>query len=172
MLQTIVTRLIARAEKRLGVTLDYTRKIAETDLGLLRRYNGIFRVIDPNTHVPAKAYHIARLRGALAADCGTCVDAEIDLAKAAGLSVEIIRQVVRQDYSGLPAEMAGVARLADAVTADRQDDVGSRQTVRSAYGDAGLVELALAMNGAAMLPGIKRAMGYATVCNIDALRHI
>lgn len=172
MLQSIVTSLIARAERRLGVTLDYTRKIAETDLGLLRRYNGIFRVIDPNTHVPAQAYHIARLRGALATDCGTCVAAEINLAKAAGLSAESIGQVVRQDYSGLSAEMTAVARLADAVTADRQDDEEARKTVKAAYGDAGLIELALAMNGAVMLPGIKRAMGYATVCNIDALKYV
>lgn len=172
MLDNLVSKLISRAETRLGVTLDYTRKIAATDLGLLRRYNRIFRVIDPNTHVPAVAYHAARLRGALAADCGTCVEAEINLAKAAGVSPPSVTRIVLGDYTDLPEDVAAVAMLADAVTRDRCDAPDARETVRHAYGEAGLIEVSLAMNGAVMLPGIKRAMGYATACHIDMLKKV
>lgn len=34
-------------------------------------------------------------------------------------------------------------------------------------GDAGLIEPRYAMTGAAILPGIKRAMGYATACEVS-----
>ncbi|WP_275296365.1 hypothetical protein [Sulfitobacter mediterraneus] len=37
-------------------------------------------------------------------------------------------------------------------------------------GEAGLIELSYAMNGAALLPGIKRAMGYATTCNLSMMK--
>ena len=94
MLQKMTMILIGQAERRLGVGLDYTRQIARTDFGLLRRYNRIFGFLDPNKKVPVQAFHAARLRGAMAADCGTCVEAEINLARAAGLDDGLIDQVL------------------------------------------------------------------------------
>jgi hypothetical protein len=54
----------------------------------------------------------------------------------------------------------------------RQDDAEARAKVLDAYGEAGLIEISFAMNGAALLPGIKRAMGYATICDLQTLRKI
>lgn len=170
MLKKLTRHLIRRAERRLGVALDYTHKIAQTDTGLLMRYNRIFGFLDPNKHVPALAYHTARLRGALAADCGTCVEAEINLAKNAGIDPETIRQVLSGDCADLPKEITAVAQLADAVAARREDDAEARARILDAYGDAGLIEIAYAINGAALLPGIKRSMGYATTCDLNLLR--
>ena len=52
MLKNIAIFLLDRAEKRLGVALDYVRQIAKTDIKLLTRYNRIFGVIDPRNHLP------------------------------------------------------------------------------------------------------------------------
>lgn len=172
MIKTVAKFLIRRAEQRIGVELDYTHKIAETDISLLRRYGRIFKFLDPNKAVPPTAYHVARLRGALAADCGTCVQAEINLAKTAQIPDGVISAVIGGDYSDLSAPVAAVARLADAVTLRREDDAAARDDIIDAYGDAGLIELSYAMNGAALLPGIKRAMGYATSCDIQVMREL
>lgn len=172
MLKHILTRLIQRAEARLGVSLDYTHKIAQTDLSLLTRYNRIFGFLDPNKNVPASAYHLARLRGAVAADCGTCVEAEVNLARQAGLDQAMIDAVLCGDYSALAKELVATARLADAVAGQRIDDPEARAIVQAAYGDAGLIEISFAINGAALLPGIKRAMGYATACDLNTARKI
>lgn len=157
--------LIGRAEKKLGVALDYTRQIAATDIGLLTRYNRLFGFLDPVKHLPKEAYHAARLRGALAADCGTCVEAEINLALAAKLTKAQVRAIVYGEATGV---LADVIALTDAVVRDRVDAPEARDAVKAAYGEAGLIELSYAMNGAALLPGIKRAMGYATQCNLNA----
>lgn len=170
MLDRVTGFLISRAERRLGVALDYVRQIARTDLRLLLRYNRIFGMLDPNRHAPPAAYHIARLRGAVAADCGICVEAEITLARRAGLTGDMIARVLSADYAALAASEAAAARLADAVCARREDDPEARAVLVAAYGEAGLIELAFAMNGAALLPGIKRAMGHATACNLSVLR--
>ncbi len=172
MLKWIASKLVSNAEKRLGVSLDYAHTIAQTDFGLMLRYGKIFGFLDPNKKVPAEAYHIARLRGAISADCGTCVEAEINLAKAAGLSAQILQATLSQDYTSLPSEFQAVAELADAVTGERQDAPEARDTLRAAYGEAGLIELSYAMNGAALLPGIKRAMGHATTCDLQTLRKL
>ena len=172
MLKNIALFMISRAEKRLGVTLDYTRIIARTNFGLLMRYNRIFGFLDPVRHVPPLAYHTARLRGAAAADCGTCVQAERNLARTAGLSDDQITAILAARYDSLPPEIAAVARLSDATVLARVDAPDARDAVRMAYGDAGLIELSFAMNGAALLPGIKRAMGYAVACDLDVARSV
>ena len=172
MFKRIAGLLVSAAEKRIGVALDYAHQIARTDFGLMLRYGKIFRFLDPNKKVPAEAYHTARLRGAIAADCGTCVEAEIKLAKNAGVSAEIITAVLQSNYSVLANELHAVASLSDAVVAQRQDDPNSRIKVLRAFGEAGLIEISFAMNGAALLPGIKRSMGCATVCDIQTLKKI
>ncbi|SDZ23603.1 hypothetical protein SAMN05444004_10868 [Jannaschia faecimaris] len=169
--QRIAIVLIERAEERLGVSLLYVRRIADADLGLLRRYKRIFGFLDPVTHLPADAHAAARLRGALAADCGSCVEAEISLARRAGLKPATIDAILAADQS-LPAPMPAIIRLSDAVTRDRTDDPEAREEVMHFYGQRGLIELSFAMNGAALLPGIKRAMGHATTCDLQTLRKI
>lgn len=169
MLSKIAEFLIGRAERRIGVALDYTRKIAQTDFWLLSRYNRIFGFLDPNQKVPPDAYHTARLRGAIAADCGSCVTAEVNLARQAGLSAALIDQVLHATYDQLPAAIRATAQLSDAVAGRREDHPEARATIIESYGEAGLIELSFAMNGAAVLPGIKRAMGYATQCDLSVI---
>lgn len=167
-----LSKLLTKAETRLGVKLDYARKIAKTNLTLMLRYGKIFGFLDPRKHVPAEAYHIARLRGALSADCGTCVEAELNLAKSAGVGEAVLKATLKADYAALSADLAAVAQLTDAVVRDRVDAPEARETLLRAYGEAGLIELSFAMTGAALLPGIKRAMGYATTCDLETLRKL
>lgn len=169
MLKSIARYLVNRAEKRIGVELDYAHEIAKTDFGLMSRYGKIFGFLDPNKNVPALAYHAARIRGAVAADCGTCVEAEVNLAKASGIKPETIRALLLKDYAEFPKEISSVARLTDAVVSNGEDDSAARAEIQKAFGNAGLIEISYAMNGAALLPGIKRAMGYATQCNLPLL---
>jgi hypothetical protein len=164
--------LLSRNERRLGVTLDYARKIAATSLGLMIRYGKIFDFLDPRRHTTAEAYATARLRGALAADCGTCVKAEVNQARHAGLPDRLIADILLGDVSDLPQALQPVRLLADAVCGQRLDDVEARARIVELFGDKGLIELSFAMNGAAILPGIKRAMGYATACDATVFQEL
>lgn len=171
MIKGIFRHLLAQGEKRTGVKLDYARKIAAQNTGLFLRYGKVFGFLDPNKHVPVAAYHVARLCGALSADCGSCVEAEINLAHSAGVGSELISAVLAQRFENLPGELSAVARLSSAVT-KAQDDAEAREVVVQHYGESGLIELSFAMNGAALLPGIKRAMGFATTCDIEVMRRM
>lgn len=159
---------LSRAEDRLGTSLDYARLIAQTNFGLFVRYGKIFPFLDPRKHTPPEAYHAARIRAAQAADCGTCVDIEVQLAKNAGIADPTIKHILAGDYSKLPKPVAAAAKLSDAVVKERQDDPDARDLLVKSYQQAGLIELAFAMNGAALLPGIKRALGFASACTIKS----
>lgn len=171
MLKKLSKVLLSRNEKRLGASLDYAHKIAESDTGLFLRYAKIFGFLDPRKHLPADAYHTARLCGALTADCGTCVEIEINLAREAGLETALIRDLIANNYEALTPELKAVAELASMVTR-HQDAPEAREVVSSFYGLNGLIEASYAMNGAALLPSIKRAMGYATGCDIEVMRNL
>lgn len=170
MLRAIFHKIINGNEKRLGVGLDYAHAIADANLGLLMRYGKIFGFLDPRKNVPADAYHIARLVGALSADCGTCVQAEINLAKNSRVDLSIIENVVRGDSETLSRVNKAVYDLSYAVTNNRIDDAEARDVLIDAFGESGVIELGFAMNGAALLPGVKRTMGYATACDISVLK--
>ncbi|MBO6826862.1 MAG: hypothetical protein JJ879_11725 [Sneathiella sp.] len=172
MLKWISHLLVRQAEKRIGVDFDYTHKIADTSFGLLMRYTKIFNFMDPNKHTPKLAYHAARLRGAISADCGTCVETEIKLAQIAKIDNADIDLILTEKYDQLSDGVAAAAKLADAVTGPRQDDPEARRVILEVYDEAGLIELSYAMTGAAVVPGIKRAMGYAQSCNIDTMRKL
>ncbi len=171
-MQLLFLKLIERAERRLGRDLDYVREIARVSPRLLMRYNRIFSFLDPVRHVPKPAYHVARIRGALASDCGTCAEIEVNLARSAGVAPHIISACVQGDAAALGSELAAVMHLSDAVTRDRTDDSDARAVIVSAYGEVGLIELSFTMNGAAMVPGIKRAMGYSTACDADLMARL
>ena len=84
--------------------------------------------------------------------------------------MKLIRDVLHGNP--LPAPLNAVATLTDSVTKDRTDNPEAREKITAAYGDAGLIELSLAMNAAAMMPGVKRAMGYATACDLNTMRKL
>ena len=172
MIKSIAKHLIQNAEKQIGVSLDYVHYIAKTDISLLTRYNKIFAFLNPNKKIPALAYHTARLRGAIAADCGTCVEAEINLAKKAKLETETIKQVLAQDYENLPKEIAAIAKLADSILIEKSDNQEAREIIKEKFGDAGLIEISFAINGAALLPGIKKTLGYGTACDLNIIAQL
>ncbi len=169
MLKMLFNFIISKNEQRLGVKLDYARKIGTADSRLFMRYGKIFGFLDPRKHLSAEAYHASRICGALSADCGSCVEAEINLAQNSGLSDDFINHILAKNMGALPDDIVAVIELSNAVT-NLQDAPEARDKIINYYGEKGLIELSFAMNGAALLPGIKRAMGYATSCNLDLLR--
>ncbi|WDE10392.1 hypothetical protein [Thalassomonas haliotis] len=171
MLKKIINHILYQNEKRIGVKLDYARKIVSVDTRLFMRYGKVFGFLDPRKHLSIDAYHASRLCGALSADCGSCVEAEINLAQNSGLSDEVINHILTKDLGALPDDIVAVVELSTAVT-NFLDAPEAREKIIKYYGEKGLIELSFAMNGAALLPGIKRAMGYATSCNLEILRRV
>jgi len=134
------------------------------------RYNRLFGFLDPNRHVPPALYHAARIIGAVSADCGTCVQAELNLARAAGMDPQTLDHLPFRATDRLDDDLAAIVTLAHQVTAERIDHPDAREHLRNRFGDAGLIEFAYAMNGAALLPGIKRTLGYATTSDMELMR--
>ena len=61
MLKMLFNFIISKNEQRLGVKLDYARKIGTADSRLFMRYGKIFGFLDPRKHLSAEAYHASAL---------------------------------------------------------------------------------------------------------------
>ncbi|GBD32678.1 hypothetical protein HRbin33_01652 [bacterium HR33] len=164
----MVTRfLLARLdaeERRLGVSLDYLRHILRASPAAFLKFAMLFPLSKHRRSLPPAAYHVARILAAQHEDCGTCLQVEINLAREAGVSREVVQAALHGSTASMSPEIEDVYYFVRDVLEGGSDERGFRMRVRERYGEEGLVELAIAIAIARMFPTTKRALGYATKC--------
>lgn len=165
MLSWFIDRQISKAERDLGVSLDYARWIAKASLPATLRMAKFTKLLNAHRG-PKTAVHVASIVGSMADDCGSCVQIGVNLARKAGVSREILEAVVRRAPEALPDELADVYHFADAATLNAPELDDFRERVRRHYGDAGLVEIALAVAMHRVYPTLKRGLGFAKSCSL------
>lgn len=165
MISWFINRQITKAERDLGVPLDYARWIARVSLPATMRMAKFTKLLHTGRG-PTTAVHVASLVGSMAEDCGSCVQIGVNLARKAGVSPEILQAVVRRTPEALPEQLADVYRFADAVTAGSPEQDDYRERVRQHFGDEGLVEIALAVALHRVFPTLKRGLGFAKSCSL------
>ena len=97
-------------------------------------------------------------------DCGPCVQTVVNVAKADGVPLEILRAVLARKPDALPEECADAYHFAEKVVTATADEGALREKIRARHGDEALVELALAMAACRVFPITKRALGFGTSC--------
>lgn len=162
-LRPLARRAVTAAERDLGAPLDYLHHIAATSLAAFTKFGLFNPLAQHRKYLPPAPYHLARLVAVQREDCGTCVQIEVNAALKAGVDAALVRATVEGRGGDLPRELADVVRFADAVAA-ASDDEAIRETLRTRYGEAAFVELALGIAAARVFPTTKRALGYAKAC--------
>jgi alkylhydroperoxidase family enzyme len=164
-LRWIIRKKLDSVERDLGESADYLRFMVDASLPAFLTFTKVLAVAEHRRKLPADAHHVARLVATRDADCGTCVRVEIRLAKKAGVPLDVIRAVIGRAPERLPERLADVYRFTESVVTARYDEARLRERIRTAYGDAALVELALGIAACRVFPTVKRALGYATSCS-------
>jgi hypothetical protein len=115
-------------------------------------------------HAPVEATLTVTLVATMTEDCGPCTQLLVHYAREAKMATDQIEAVLTGDLAAMNLVVALAYRYADAVL-NRRTDVGEvRDSVRSHWGNKGLIDLALSMQGARLYPMIKIALGYALEC--------
>lgn len=169
MLRWLIHKRLAAAEQELGASVDYLRHILRVSLGAFFKFVKVMPLAEYRRSLPAAPYHVARLVATRHEDCGPCVQIEVHLAKKAGVSAPILQAVLAAHPDALPEDLAAVYRFAEAVVTRSGEEDPLREQMRRHYGEAGLVELALAIAICRVFPTTKRALGYATSCSQVAI---
>lgn len=164
MIQALMNWQIDKQERELGVPLDDGRWLASVSWSAAWRLARFSKIMQSG-HGFGHARHIAGLVGAMADDCGSCVQIGVNISRKAGVPREQLSAVVERRPEDLPEDLAAVYRFAEAVTlnSDEQDEL--RETVRKFYGDRGLVEICMAVAMHRVFPTLKRGLGFAKSCS-------
>ncbi|MEM1056831.1 MAG: carboxymuconolactone decarboxylase family protein [Bacteroidota bacterium] len=164
MLRALLRRQLDSAEQKLGAPVDYLRFVAEHDPVAAVKFGLLQPATAHRKTLPAEVYHAARIAATQTADCGTCVQIEVNAAREAGVSAEAVRAVLAGTASGEAVQDA----IAFARQTARHEDPGEdlRERIVARYGERGLVEVSLAVTTALAYPTMKRALGFATACSL------
>jgi alkylhydroperoxidase family enzyme len=170
MIRRIIEGRIAAAEKQLGAPADYMRYMLQASLGAFLKFARFTSLAGYRRAAPRDAMHVARLVATQSQDCGTCVQIEVNLAKKDRVPSEVLRAVLDGRPDQLSDELADVYHFAMAVVERSGAEGPYRDRVRERYGDAALVELAMAIAFTQVFPITKRALGFATSCSAVKLQ--
>ncbi len=170
MLRALISKKLDSEERRLGVPLDYLRHILRVSLRSFWTFSRILPISEHRRALPPEPYYVARMVATRDADCGTCLQIEVNLALAAGVDRALLRAVLDSQPAALPADLAAVYRFAEAVAAASGAEGELRPALVERWGERGVVELAIAIAVARFFPEVKRALGYARSCRLVEIR--
>jgi alkylhydroperoxidase family enzyme len=164
LLRLIEPRIRAQ-ERRLGASLDYLRDLLRVSGSAFLKFTLVTPVSGHRRVLPADAYSAARIAVVREADCGTCLQIEVNLAREAGVPAELARALLQGQPDDLPAHLREVVAFALAVTNAQGTEERWRAGLLQRYGEEGLAELSLAIAMARVFPTVKRGLGHATSCS-------
>lgn len=168
MIQTLLTKLVMRFEKTLGVGLPYLHAVVADAPGALVPIGLSMPASSYGQVVPAPVLHMVRLGATQALDCGECLQIAVNLAVKDSLEADDIRAALDGRLDHLSPEYAEAFEFGR-LASGQPVPLETREAIRMRYSDRGLIEASMAASGAQFFPVLKRGMGYADACDLDAL---
>lgn len=169
MFRFIARRMIVKFGNHYGYDVAFMLHMLETTPDVMNAFNALSTLADYRRCVPVPAFMAAKLVGTLHEDCGPCAQLAVDMTREAGVAADQIEAVLTGNEAAMSADTALGYRFATAIVARSDDADAARDAVRSAYGDAGVIELTLAAQVTRIYPMIKSGLGYGRSCSRVAL---
>lgn len=165
MMKALLRRQIAGFEKTWTYGADYMRDLLDKGGPWTLIRFGLVASLGRGRAAPAEALAAAGIVGTLSGDCGPCTQISVDMAVAAGVRPEVLRAVLAGDRLGM-GEVAGLAHDFARAVLDRNlaDADECREEIARRWGEAAVVDIALALTTAQMYPTVKYALGHGRAC--------
>jgi len=165
MLSWLIRRKLDAEETKLGASVDYLRHVVDTSPTAFLRFASILPFANSRKVLPKEAWYAAQIVTVQHEDCGPCLQIVVNLARKDGVDATLIRAALAGAYDDLPQELIDVCHFTKSVVTASGDEDPLRETLRTRYGDRGVIELAYAIAGGRIPPTVKRALGYAKSCS-------
>lgn len=154
--------LVRRRDRIIGGDSGYVHEIIDQSLLAF----AVFAAVTPFTsfrrRLPVECWHAVRIVATRAADCGSCLQIMVNLARADGLSGELIRALL--DRQSLPPDLADAVSFTEQIMTQHAADGDVRSRMLERYGALGMTELAYAIASSQIFPYTKQALGHGISC--------
>jgi hypothetical protein len=157
-------RALRAASKRYGYDTSYLDHMLTESPAAFFKFAPLMKAAAHREAVPVDASFAAKITGAMAEDCGPCVQLTIDMALEAGMAKDQVEAVVRRDTGAMTVATRLGFQFAEAVASHAADADQNRDAVRARWGEKGVIDLAMALQMGRLFPMLKTALGYAREC--------
>ncbi len=162
-------KLLARfGVRRFGARYEYDTGYLEALLdaspAAFVKFTRVAALSRHRRRVPVEAAFAAKLVGALAEDCGPCVQLVADMAHEAGVADNEIRAILASDTAAMSDTVRAAYDFADALVRRGSSLDRRRDAVRLLWGATGIVDLTLAAQASRLFPMVKAGLGFAKAC--------
>jgi hypothetical protein len=157
-------RALRAASKRYGYDTSYLDYMLKESPSAFFKFAALMKAAAHREAVPPDASFAAKIAGAMAEDCGPCVQLGIDMALEAGMAKDQIEAVVRRDTGAMTASTRLGFQFAEAVVSRAANADQHLDAVRARWGEKGVIDLAMALQMGRLFPMLKAALGYAREC--------
>jgi hypothetical protein len=164
MLNALARKVIKRMERRYDYDMSYALYLLEKAPKAFRKFMRAAALSRHRERAPMEAACTVQLFATLYEDCGPCTQLVVRFAEESKMSADQIAAVLTGSASAMNCAVALAYRYADAVLNHRADVADAREAVRAQWGDKGLIDLAMSMQGARLYPMMKQALGFALQC--------
>ena len=164
MLSFIAKRALGAFSKRYDYDVGYMLAMLAASPSAFMKFANIAKLATHREAAPKDAYYAAKLVGALVEDCGPCTQLVVNMARAAKLADAQIAAVLRRDVAAMSPDAALGFRFAEAIAHRLPNEDETRDAVRAAWGEKGLIDLTLALQIGRIFPMLKAGLGYSKAC--------
>jgi len=164
---SLKNRLIGWMEARLGTPLEYLRVMARACPGALRRMALFMPLASYGRTVPKELLHVARIGAVPSEDCGSCLEITTRIALDDGVPARTVERAARGGREAMIDEERDAWDFGRALVSHDPGLEELRPRLEARHGEAGLVELSLAVASAQLFPTVKRGMGLSRACQVE-----
>ena len=149
---------------RYGYDASYMSHMLNVSPSAFMKFAAMMKLAQHNEAAPKEAMSAAKLVGALAEDCGPCVQLAVDMAREAGVPPGSLEAVLTRDRAAMDADTLLGFLFADTLVRRAPEEDAARDAVRAEWGEAAVIDLTLAVQIGRVFPMVKAGLGYAKAC--------
>lgn len=160
----LAIRALKAFATRYGYDVSYMEHMINVAPAAFHAFAGLPKLTEHRAAAPIDAVYAAKLVGALAEDCGPCVQLVVRMAQDAGMSPTHIEAVLTRNRAAMNIDTVLGFRFADALVRRAPELDDAREVVRTQWGEVGVIDLTLATQVGRVFPMVKAGLGFAKSC--------
>lgn len=156
--------MLSRYSKKYDYDVSYMRELYRISPRGFFKFSKLAGAAMHCEQVSQEAYYAAKLTGAMAEDCGPCVQLVVNMAREASVASEQIRAILARDLPAMNEDTSLGYRFAEAVIRKAPNEDELREAVKERWGEGGVVDLTFSTQIGRVFPMVKAGLGYAKAC--------
>jgi len=165
MIRSLARRWLRGFSQRYQYDTGYMEDILQQNPTLFLKFASLTLLSSHRRSIPRAPLWTARIRAALWEDCGPCVQLVCNMAIEDGVDPAVVAAVVAADLAALDADCALALSFTESVLARDPGAEQLRERVRLAWGEDGILSLAMGISTSRVYPTVKYVLGHGLTCS-------